>query len=86
MMVISYLRKPRNFYIQDMGSIHGTFLKLNPDQKCTLKNGHNFQMGTEIYLNVLDVKLPSKWETIENNSPVDPFELVFMKFLGFEYS
>lgn len=28
MMVISWLRKPRNFYIQDMGSIHGTFIKL----------------------------------------------------------
>ena len=28
MIVISYLRKPRNFYIQDMGSIHGTFIKM----------------------------------------------------------
>ena len=29
MLIISYLRKPRRFYIQDMGSIHGTFVKMN---------------------------------------------------------
>jgi hypothetical protein len=28
MLILSFLRKPRKFYIQDMGSVHGTYLKL----------------------------------------------------------
>ena len=28
MLIISYLRKPRCFYLQDMGSVHGTFVLL----------------------------------------------------------
>ena len=25
-IILSYLREPRNFYIQDLGSIHGTYI------------------------------------------------------------
>lgn len=61
MIVISYLRKPRNFYIQDMGSIHGTFIKMKHNQFRKIIKGQTYQIGgAEIFLNIIDVKLPKK--------------------------
>ena len=39
MLIISFLRKPRKFYIQDMGSIHGTYLKLRHQEQKKLLTG-----------------------------------------------
>jgi hypothetical protein len=65
MVVISYLRRPRSFYMQDMGSIHGTFVKMKHNEPKKLVRGLNFQLGgAEIYLNIIDVQLPSRNQQI----------------------
>lgn len=57
MLIISYLRKPRRFYLQDMGSIHGTFVQLMFGQSRRMFKGQTYQIGgAEIYLNIIDVR------------------------------
>lgn len=44
-----------------MGSLHGTFIKMKYNQFKKILKGQTFQIGgTEIFLNILDVQLPSK--------------------------
>ena len=70
MLIISYLRKPRNFYIQDMGSIHGTFVKLKHNQYRKLIKGQTYQIGgTEIFMNIIDVKLPIREQQLPEEVP-----------------
>ena len=61
MMIIGYLRQERNFYVQDMGSVHGTFILLRHGKPRSLHRGQTFQVGSsEIYLNMIDARLPRK--------------------------
>jgi len=30
-IIMSYLKEPRQFYVQDLGSVHGTYLKIDKD-------------------------------------------------------
>ena len=54
MLILSFLRKPRKFYIQDMGSIHGTYLKLKHREQKKLLTGQTYQIGgTEVYINIM---------------------------------
>ena len=87
MLILSYLRKPRNFYIQDMGSIHGTYIKMKQNQFRKLCKGQTYQIGgTEIYLNILEVILPSRKNKINDEKTEDDMETLFMKYLGREFS
>lgn len=86
MLIISYLRKPRNFYIQDVGSIHGTYIKMKQNQFRKLLKGQTYQIGgTEIYLNILEVQLPSRKIKIDDENTDDDVERLFMKYLGREF-
>ena len=54
MLILSFLRKPRKFYIQDMGSVHGTYLKLKHQEQKKLLTGQTYQIGgTEVYINIM---------------------------------
>jgi hypothetical protein len=54
MLIISFLRKPRKFYIQDMGSIHGTYVKLRHQEQKKLLTGQTYQIGgTEVNINII---------------------------------
>lgn len=53
-IVISYLVEPKSFYIQDLGSVHGTYLKIGNDNSYPLKSGQNYLIGTDIYVNIVD--------------------------------
>lgn len=78
-----------------MGSIHGTFIKMKLKEQRTLYRGQTYQLGgTDIYLNILDVSLPSKRQKVDSlNECLDPAsnsndlnETMFMQYLGREYS
>ena len=70
MMIIGYLRQERNFFVQDMGSVHGTFVLLRHGKARTLHKGQTYQVGSsEIYLNIIDARLPrQKYNDEEENS------------------
>ena len=84
-LIISFLRKPRKFYIQDMGSVHGTYVKLKCRQQKKLLTGQTYQIGgTEVYINILQVQLPNKQMKIEETRQND-YEKTFMRYLSQEY-
>lgn len=38
-----------------MGSVHGTYLKVFKDRSHKLRKGQNYQIGTDIYINITDI-------------------------------
>lgn len=57
-LVIDYLRPAHGFYVQDLGSVHGTHLKVGKDQGEVIRKGQSYLIGTDIYFNVLDLTSP----------------------------
>jgi Tfp pilus assembly protein PilZ len=57
-IIISYLKEEQSFYVQDMGSVHGTYMKVQKDHSSLVKKGQNFQIGTDIYFNIVDLQYP----------------------------
>lgn len=55
MIIFSYLRQPKSFYVQDLGSVHGTFTKVSKDRSQKLRAGQNLLVGTDIYVNIIDI-------------------------------
>ena len=39
-----------------MGSVHGTYLKIFKNKSRILSKGQNFQIGTDIYINVVEIQ------------------------------
>jgi hypothetical protein len=44
--------------VQDLGSVHGTHLKVGKDQGEVITKGQSYLIGTDIYFNVLDLTSP----------------------------
>ena len=57
-LILSYIRQKRNFFIQDLGSTHGTFIQISHFSilKQTVHKGQNFLIGADIYLNILELQ------------------------------
>ena len=84
-IILTYVRLPRNFFIQDMGSTHGTFIQMGTySEKQALEcqiveKGHNYLIGSDIYMNILELQLNKSTET-------DPtLYQEMMKFIANEY-
>ena len=60
-IILRFVRRPRDFFIQDMGSTHGTYIQMgtfsekNALESQTLQKGQNYLIGSDIYMNVLEL-------------------------------
>ena len=50
MNIYSYMTKKRQFFIKDLGSILGTYIRIKRNQYIELKRGHIFAIGSEFIL------------------------------------
>lgn len=59
-LILSYLITPRHFYIQDMGSTHGTYVRMTDEpslkQHQFVRKGQSYLIGADIYLNVVELQ------------------------------
>ena len=57
-----FLRPKRSFTIQDMGSVHGTYIQMETIQSEKVKlddqvvrKGQNYLIGSDIFMNVIEL-------------------------------
>lgn len=55
-LIFSYLIQQRQFYIQDLGSTHGTYAQISESDKYQVRKGQSYLIGADIYLNVIELQ------------------------------
>eukprot|EP00347_Sterkiella_histriomuscorum_P015015 403358636 len=99
-IVLSYLKEPRQFYLQDLGSVHSTYYKVSKYFSQELRKGQNYQIGTDIYFNIVDIicswnqqqqkSINNQQVNGFNNNPLGQQSLAsyddFMMYIAREYS
>ena len=78
---MQYLKEKKQFYVQDLGSVHGTYLKVATDRSQLIRKGQHYQIGTDIYINIIDVQVPR----YSNDVCVDTYD-DFMTYIAREYA
>jgi hypothetical protein len=74
------LRPARGFYVQDLGSVHGTYIKVSKDHGENMKKGQAYLIGTDIYFNVVELILPLDPEILKSRKVVSTTQ-DFMNYL-----
>ncbi|CDW86677.1 UNKNOWN [Stylonychia lemnae] len=67
----------------DLGSVHSTYLKVSKDYSHELRKGQNYQIGTDIYFNIIDL-MSSNQNYSSNQMIVNTYE-DFMMYIAREY-
>ena len=57
-MILSFLRESRKFYVQDLGSVHGTFIKAQRAQTQFIRKGQTYLIGNDVYINIEELCNP----------------------------
>jgi hypothetical protein len=68
-----------------MGSVHGTYLKIEREGGHECSKGQNYLIGTDIYFNVIDIQTPSQTLSSKSYSLFDSKE-EFMTYIAKEYA
>ena len=54
-LIFSYYREPHKFYITDVGSVYGTYIRITKESPAEVVKGQTFLVGADVTINVLDV-------------------------------
>ena len=53
--VFKFLKKAYSFYLQDLGSIFGTYIRLNLNRKMPLKKGEIYLIGPDLLFYITEI-------------------------------
>jgi len=54
--IFSFIKEPKKFWIVDLGSSFGTYVKLKAENLHPLEKGQTYLVGLDTYFNIIDVK------------------------------
>jgi len=54
--IYSFIKEPKKFWIVDLGSSFGTYVKLKAETLHPLEKGQTYLVGLDTYFNIIDVK------------------------------
>ena len=52
-MILSYLSEPKKFWVEDVGSIFGTYIRVKGS--ASLMKGQTYIVGADVSFNIVDV-------------------------------
>lgn len=79
--IFSFIKEPKKFWVTDLGSSFGTYLKLNPENIHPVMKGHTYLVGIDTIFNIVEVKNSPVKKTKELNENYEGDQEEFLKFL-----